>query len=859
MKLRLLGDQWLNLSLRTKNKCEMKKDWEDEIEFKIKQHEEGLIDIEEVQEVANKAVNIKYKAEVSFQDYKHEVDELNNLISEADKRYKPSLDLLQKYEERRIDFVKATMQNFMKYFSDCNMVLLEKEDKFSDSVKMINSRTDLQIFVDEYKSKPDKDSLLTKMSVQIYEPQRKRVVKGKSRDIEGQNSIDSGYTDNDEFVDLDPYTKEQIEATVNFVKIKLKEMVNQHKELNMEEKADLLAMLHHRDVNYKITQELKLLSDVKEYHVLKDLSELVNYMINESINDNDNNFKIITNILQWASTIYWRKNPEGQSQTKKRYLSELIRNHALWTESSRWKAWIHCVIEEKKLDNLNKKKKIIIDKFKKLKQSSTEEESNSGMFSKFLSRITKPLTTFELDHELRLEIEALDEDGLDERTCLNIIFTVLSTYVRFLSQFAVELDLAKSIILFFCEKEYSLDRDRIQILLSELESTYANEVFTDKEKLKIELQNLTRIKEEMKHDSKLLILYYVSSYLDNDKDLVNILNLNKSSLQLLKPTIYRRWLLNIRNNIQFQKRSFLWRYFLNLDNIRWEYEALKDKINKCPDIIEKVEEVIFLDVQRSFNNTKSISRDNLSNILKTYAFYNPEIEYCQGMNFLAGFFYFYFKDEEKAFKCMLGLIEKFNLTELFNSNLPRLKLYFYVLDRLISIYLPDLHDHFKNEFITSSLFSSAWFITWFWNSISHQSTAELSENLLLFWDNFIIDGYLVIFQVAIILLGLFEEKLMPLSFEEMLNYIVDIPKILFSKIESVESILIEESSKEEIKKEEIEEEIVLFEHTFKKSDVRNALKDVDFPTLLKNSTITIEIIHKLEQEYRDNEEKGNFS
>ena len=100
---------------------------------------------------------------------------------------------------------------------------------------------------------------------------------------------------------------------------------------------------------------------------------------------------------------------------------------------------------------------------------------------------------------------------------------------------------------------------------------------------------------------------------------------------------------------------------------------------------------------------------------------------------------------------------------------------------------------------------------------------------------------------------------MPLSFEEMLNYIVDIPKILFSKNESVESILIEESSKEEIKKEEIEEEIVLFEHTFKKSDVRNALKDVDFPTLLKNSTISIEIIHKLEQEYRDNEEKGNFS
>mmetsp|Transcript_19531 Transcript_19531/g.21838 ORF Transcript_19531/g.21838 Transcript_19531/m.21838 type:complete len:99 (+) Transcript_19531:83-379(+) len=97
------------------------------------------------------------------------------------------------------------------------------------------------------------------------------------------------------------------------------------------------------------------------------------------------------------------------------------------------------------------------------------------------------------------------------------------------------------------------------------------------------------------------------------------------------------------------------------------------------------------------------------------------------------------------------------------------------------MYLPDLHEHFKNEFITSSLFSSAWFITCFCNTISHQNTSNLTENILLFWDNFVIDGYVVIFQVAIILLGLFEPKLLPLSFEEMLNYIVDIPKLIFSK------------------------------------------------------------------------------
>jgi hypothetical protein len=89
------------------------------------------------------------------------------------------------------------------------------------------------------------------------------------------------------------------------------------------------------------------------------------------------------------------------------------------------------------------------------------------------------------------------------------------------------------------------------------------------------------------------------------------------------------------------------------------------------------------------------------------------------MNFLAGFFYIYFRDEEKAFKALLGLINKFELNKLFNNSLPRLKQFFFILDRLISIYPPDLHSHFKDESITSSLFSSAWFITLFSNTLTH--------------------------------------------------------------------------------------------------------------------------------------------
>ena len=87
------------------------------------------------------------------------------------------------------------------------------------------------------------------------------------------------------------------------------------------------------------------------------------------------------------------------------------------------------------------------------------------------------------------------------------------------------------------------------------------------------------------------------------------------------------------------------------------------------------------------------------------------------MNFIVGFLLMVFRDEELAFKALTELVERFNMAALFNSDLPRLKLFFYQLDRLVSIVEPDLHAHFKDEMINASYFASAWFITIFTNSM----------------------------------------------------------------------------------------------------------------------------------------------
>jgi len=47
------------------------------------------------------------------------------------------------------------------------------------------------------------------------------------------------------------------------------------------------------------------------------------------------------------------------------------------------------------------------------------------------------------------------------------------------------------------------------------------------------------------------------------------------------------------------------------------------------------------------------------------------------MNFVVGFLYIFMGDEEVAFKALQEIIERFDMAQLFNSDLPMLKLFFY--------------------------------------------------------------------------------------------------------------------------------------------------------------------------------------
>ena len=130
---------------------------------------------------------------------------------------------------------------------------------------------------------------------------------------------------------------------------------------------------------------------------------------------------------------------------------------------------------------------------------------------------------------------------------------------------------------------------------------------------------------------------------------------------MLRMPVYKQILFYSSPESLKQKRIGIWKNILHINQINEDYNDLRSKVTADPTSIRSVEEVIVLDVARSAHNMPGVNPQTLTDILKTYAYYNKEIEYCQGMNFIAGFLLMVLKDEETAFKAMIQLLDRFNM------------------------------------------------------------------------------------------------------------------------------------------------------------------------------------------------------
>jgi hypothetical protein len=185
--------------------------------------------------------------------------------------------------------------------------------------------------------------------------------------------------------------------------------------------------------------------------------------------------------------------------------------------------------------------------------------------------------------------------------------------------------------------------------------------------------------------------------------------------------------------------------------------------------------LIMIDVPRTFSSTLHIhpsAMRSLGNVLNAYANLNPEVGYCQGMNFLIGLLLRVLiaqegevtrEREEDVFWMFVCLMDFDGLRDFYREGFPLLLKYTKAFYDMFESECPDLFEHFEKEGISPSLFLHQWFLSLFVNCLPFQT-------VLILWDNIICDGLPVILTCSISLLKVIKGVLLKMDFEGIINF-----------------------------------------------------------------------------------------
>ncbi|KAL1918479.1 uncharacterized protein VTP21DRAFT_3139 [Calcarisporiella thermophila] len=187
-----------------------------------------------------------------------------------------------------------------------------------------------------------------------------------------------------------------------------------------------------------------------------------------------------------------------------------------------------------------------------------------------------------------------------------------------------------------------------------------------------------------------------------------------------------------------------------------EHEIELDILRECKRQYE--------DPQKVHRNEQRDITQSLTRILKSFSNFDPEIGYCRGISSIVCVLLFYY-DEERAFAMLTHLFRKYDLHHLLIPGFPVLIEGYYVFERLLKIHLPRVANRLSELNITPSAYTTRWFITIFAGVVPHST-------LLRVWDVFMLEGFDVLFFVAVALLKLRYLRLMRIrNSEAMLEFL----------------------------------------------------------------------------------------
>ena len=730
---------------------------------------------------------LRVNSQMEYQQYKNEHKITNDLYMENNKKYFPLINILKDNEEKRINFLSFHLEKFIGVLKEEKLSLdslinsLDEENSIKNESLTINLNEDIKLYQEKFNYVYKPGLRFINEEIVLYDIYRRNIEaiinnnKKFTNNNFGKLSINEINLNNSMLIE---YNQRFFEFDKNSEKMALDQNDSlvyknlfDNNPLNVNHK--LFSLFENKlrnDSKFATTILDKMLCEyfqTKIYHQFKNKDQfyrvaqvLTDISMNKDLaNYSKPNFDINFVIIYIAERGFYL-----DENNKRKYLCSVLGEKGnIFKEKEFWKNLL--------IFKINSSIKKLTDKEMKedLKEKNKKKSKVQGAM-KFLIDIgtkgsakqAKKLQKIKEKKEKELRYKAL--------------ISILKEFVSHFPNFNLDMPICNDIVMEI-GTEYNLEKDEIMYLISFINSNMyciKNNNMKQKPKSKYLINKINDSK-NIKQKQLLLILNSCFMFL-YPKDYINLIRVNKFFKNMSEKTIFKHIFLKSDNSplcinlFDVNKHIELWLYYLKYNKKSLIYGGQRKKILE-EKLVTQFIDIINLDVDRTFfDSNQDENRQKLKNILVTLSICNPNIGYCQGMSFIGQFLLVITKyDEERSFDVFSALITKANYGNLMIDNFEQMKKYFYVFERLINIYLPDLDIILKKNNVSASYYITPWFITLFTNSFCTNHT----KLLLRIFDMFVLDGWICIIRIGLLLLKHYQSFLIEMKFEEILQFLIN--------------------------------------------------------------------------------------
>ncbi|KAI4885042.1 hypothetical protein NFI96_017716, partial [Prochilodus magdalenae] len=160
-----------------------------------------------------------------------------------------------------------------------------------------------------------------------------------------------------------------------------------------------------------------------------------------------------------------------------------------------------------------------------------------------------------------------------------------------------------------------------------------------------------------------------------------------------------------------------------------------------------------LTTNQHFSSRSSPALEQLHRVLLAFAWQNPTVGYCQGLNRIAALALLVMQNEEDAFWCLVAIVQVLMPQDYYTKTLLASQADQRVFKEFMADKLPRLVAHLEEHNVDVSLITFNWFMVVFVESLP-------SDILLKVWDAFFSEGTKVIFRYALALFKYKEEDIL---------------------------------------------------------------------------------------------------